>query len=120
MRHLSERAKSFISSYYIGSGNKVSVFSKRINPPFEKVKEIYGEELERVNKSVFHESAQKVSLSLKQKAAFRKRLRRENQIHFIKQISSLIIATIITVGIFYGFMALLNILEDIFKYEQIF
>ncbi len=34
---------------YIGSGNKTSVFTRRSRIPFKKVKEIYGEELERLN-----------------------------------------------------------------------
>ena len=34
---------------YIGSGNKTSVFTRRPKLPFEKIKEIYGEELEKLN-----------------------------------------------------------------------
>ena len=120
MRHLSERARSFINSYYIGSGNKVSVFSKRANPPFEKLKQIYGEELERIGKTQSNLNRRNTSLTAEQKASLRRRLKRENQLQIAKQILSLSIALLITVGLFYGFMALLSTLKNIFKYEQIF
>ncbi len=120
MRHRSERARSFINSYYIGSGNKVSVLSKRAIPPFEKLREIYGEELERVRKTRAKSENRVISLTPMQKASLRRRLKKENQLHTIKQILSLLIAIVITLGLYYGFMTILSILKNIFSYEQIF
>ncbi len=42
------KTKPLIGSGYIGAGNKFSVISRRAKVPFEKLKSIYGEELERI------------------------------------------------------------------------
>jgi len=43
-----KRKTSFIiGSGYIGSGNKFSVLSQKVNSPFEKIKSVYGDELQR-------------------------------------------------------------------------
>ena len=43
---------------YIGAGNKTSVFARKPKIPFEKIKDIYGNELERLKSK---KSDQKIS-----------------------------------------------------------
>ena len=36
---------------YMGFGNRISAFTNKPNPPFRKIKQIYGDELERLNEA---------------------------------------------------------------------
>lgn len=120
MRKVSNRARLFISSYYIGSGNIVNVFKRRVNQPYEKVREVYGEELQRIKKSIPNNQIDRHSLTIDEKIALRSRLIKEGQVQMLKQMIALFIAIVIAIGLYYGFMAFLSILKEIFTYEQEF
>ena len=60
---------------YIGSGNRTSVFTRRSKLPYEKIKEIYGEELERLNSKKIERNFSFKKLTEKEKLEIRERVR---------------------------------------------
>ena len=99
MRRLSERTRLYISSWYIGSGNKVSTFTRRSNRPFEKIKEIYGEEFERFKAKKPEQNITYKTLSKEEKKEIRKRVKKEIKKGQIKQILAVFIAISITISL---------------------
>ncbi|MBN2747757.1 MAG: hypothetical protein JXR34_13605 [Bacteroidales bacterium] len=49
MQRQSKRARLIVNSWYIGAGNRASVFTRKSSQPFEKMKEIYGEDMNRLH-----------------------------------------------------------------------
>ncbi len=81
---------------YIGSGNKVSVFNRKPKVAFEKIKYIYGEELERVNSNTKIKNFSFKDLSEKEKLEIRNRIkvkiRKDQNIDRLKSGISILIA----------------------------
>lgn len=109
MRLQTERTRLFISTWYTGSGSKKSVFTRRPNSPFERIRKIYGEELERMN---IRQSERRITfhtLTVPQKNEIRQRAIREIKIENTKKIISLILAVGLTISLIFiahGFIKL--------------
>ncbi len=86
---------------YIGSGNMSSVFNRKPKVAFEKIKYIYGEELERINCNTKIKKSSFKDLSKKEKFEIRNRIkvkiRKDQNIDRLKSGVSILIA----IGIFY-------------------
>jgi len=102
MQLQTERTRFFIGSWYTGAGSLKSVFTRRPNSPFEQIRKIYGDELERMNFS--NKSNERLTfktLTQQQKNNIRKRTIREIKIENTKRIVSLIIAIVVTISLIY-------------------
>ena len=85
---------------YIGSGNKTSVFTRKSKLPFEKVKEIYGEELERLNSEKNKQNLSFKKLTEKEKLEIRERIRGKVIKERRKELIIGIIVFLMALGIF--------------------
>lgn len=65
------------SSGYIGSGNKTNFFTNRPRAPFSKMKQIYGEELERFNRVHSPSEANFEKLLIQKRKEIREKIARE-------------------------------------------
>ena len=105
MRRQTDRSSFNISSWYIGSGNKVSVFTRRPHKPFAKIKEIYGDELERLKNDKQNPHLTFKTLSKEEKQEIRTRLKRqlnkERKKKIIDSMISILITASIIVAIYY-------------------
>lgn len=90
---------------YIGSGNKTSVFTRRSKLPFAKIKQIYGEELERFKPEKTKHNFSFKKLTEKERLEIRKRVR----VMVIKQRRKEVIIWIIIFLLALCFFLLLNI-----------
>jgi len=86
---------------YIGSGNKTSVFTRKPKIAFDKIKYIYGEELERLNSKSSKKRYSFKNLNEKEKLEIRNRIKfkiqKEQNIDSLKSV----FAILITIGLFY-------------------
>jgi len=85
---------------YIGSGNKTSVFTRRPKLPFEKIKEIYGEELEKLNSKKIKGNLSFKKLTEKEKREIRERVKGQLKKQQRKEGIIGIIVFLIACGIF--------------------
>ena len=85
---------------YIGSGNKTSVFTRRPKLPFEKIKEIYGEELEKLNLKKNKQNLSFKKLTIKEKLEIRERVKGQLKKQQRKEGIMGIIVFLIAIGIF--------------------
>ena len=99
MRLQTERTRLFISTWYTGSGSKKSVFTRRPNSPFERIRKIYGEELERVNLQKSDKKLFFRTLTEQQKLEIRQRAIREIKIENTKKMVALIASIVVTVSL---------------------
>lgn len=81
------------ASGYIGSGNKTNFFTNRSRTPFSKIKQIYGEELERFNRKHSPQEANFEKLLIQKKKEIREKITRE--IAYENKKISLIIAVLV-------------------------
>ncbi len=49
MLRQTKRNRLMVNSWYIGAGNRLSVFTRKSSQPFEKMKEIFGEDMNRLH-----------------------------------------------------------------------
>ena len=87
---------------YIGSGNKTSVFTRKPKIPFEKIKDIYGSELERLKSEKVDQKISFKKLTEKEKLEIRKRIKTQIRKEQNRNLITGIIAIIITLGLFYS------------------
>jgi len=87
---------------YIGSGNKTSVFTRKPKIPFEKMKDIYGNELERLKSEKSDRKKSFKELTEREKLEIRKRIKIQIRKEQNKNLIIGIIAIIITIGLFYS------------------
>ena len=64
-------------SAYIGSGNKTSFFTNRPKSPFRKIKQIYGEQLERLKLENSYSHKDHSKLLTQHKKEIRERVRKQ-------------------------------------------
>ena len=86
---------------YIGSGNKTFTFSGKREIPFSKIKQVYGEELERISNAKKTGNLSFEKLSLKQKTKIRKKIKKELKKTRIKQLLLFVFSVFILFGIIY-------------------
>jgi hypothetical protein len=86
------------TSGYIGSGNQTSVFARTSRIPFAKIKQIYGEELERLNSQENRIKSKSIQLTNAERLEIKKRLNKEFSTFRKKQFAVVFIA-IITIAI---------------------
>jgi hypothetical protein len=98
MRRQTKRTRLYIGSWYIGSGNKISVFTRRSIQPFKKIKEVYGEELQRLRAVKSDKQLTFRTLSVTEREEIRTRVRKELKKEQMKKVFAGIITVIITVG----------------------
>ena len=60
---------------YIGSGNKTSVFTRQSKLPFAKIKQVYGEELERFKPEQTQQNFSFKKLTEKERLKIRERVK---------------------------------------------
>jgi hypothetical protein len=95
-----KRRNSFsVRSWYIGSGNKFSAFTRKPNIPYEKIKGMYGDALERFSSSTnnaIHLNKLSNSERLLLKGKIKKMIAQERR----KTIISLAVTIVVTMLIF--------------------
>jgi hypothetical protein len=106
MRQQLDRTRLFISTWYTGAGNLKAVFTRRPKYPFERIKKIYGEELDRLkatknaaNPTHQLTEAQKDFIRIKAKAELNKWYRRR----FIQLVAA-VITTLFLISLLYHFV----------------
>jgi hypothetical protein len=87
---------------YIGAGNKTSVFTRKPKIPFKRMKDIYGNELERLKSGKSDRKKSFKKLTEREKLEIRKRIKIQIRKEQNKNILIGIIAIIITLGLFYS------------------
>lgn len=102
------RQRMTISSSYIGSGNLTSVFARRPKIPFVRLKQIYGDEMERFRIEKNSEQYQKSELTEKQKKIIRKRVESIIKRNKNRELTNGIIAILITLGLIYLFLIIIE------------
>jgi hypothetical protein len=106
MRGKSSTGGSGFGSWYIGSGNKVSVFTSRPNHPFEKLRAVYGDQLNRLNRN--GEKVTYRSLTEAEKNEIRTRVREALKRERLKKGLVLVFSIIVTIGLLFGFVYLVE------------
>ena len=86
---------------YIGSGNKTSVFTRKNKLPFDKIKSIYGNEMERLKTEKTLQNKPFKRLSESEKLAIRKRIKAQIQKEQTRNLILVIIAIFFILGIIY-------------------
>ncbi|NNC70339.1 MAG: hypothetical protein HKN90_05900 [Flavobacteriaceae bacterium] len=81
------------TSGYIGSGNKTNFFTNRPKAPFSRMKQIYGEELERFNSTHSSSEANYEKLLIQKKKEIRDKI--ANEIAYENKKNSLIVAALV-------------------------
>lgn len=88
------------SSGYIGSGNKTSVFTRRSKSPFSKVKEIYGDELERLKSEKQKSNLSFKKLTEKEKLEIKERVKGQVKKERKRELITLLVTFLIALVIF--------------------
>ena len=100
------------ASAYIGSGNKTSFFTNRPKSPFSRIKQIYGEELERFELGTNEQSRQSKELLTQQKKEIKERVlkqfREEQKQNFVIISSLILFVFILIIFINYYFLGLIK------------
>lgn len=99
MRKLTDRTRFFLSSYYIGSGNKVLSFTWRPEIPFEKIKEIYGNELEKLKEKRENKSITQIKLTVEERKKIKQNIKEQVRHDIIKRLLAILTAVCITIGL---------------------
>ena len=86
---------------YIGSGNKTAVFSRKSNIPFEKIKTIYGDEMERLKSEKLIDNKPFKKLSKTDRLKIKKRIKNQIRKEQYKNLILAIIVIIIVSGALY-------------------
>ncbi len=102
MKRQLERTRLFIGSWYTGAGNLKSVFTRRPSQPFEYVREIYGQELERFKKTKKDHDLTFKELTDEEKAHIRERAESEIRRNYVRSAVIILVSCIIVAGITYG------------------
>ena len=89
---------------YIGAGNKTSVFTRRNKIPFDKIKSIYGNEMERLNTEKKLQNKPFKRLSESEKLEIRKRIKAQIQ----KDQTRILIIVIIAIFFIFGIIYLIS------------
>ena len=87
---------------YIGAGNKTSVFTRKPKNSFEKIKDIYGNELERLKSGNSDQKKSFKDLTEKEKLKIRKRIKTQFRKEQNRNLIIGIVSIIITLGLFYS------------------
>ena len=94
------RSRMNLGFGYIGSGNKTSIFTRQPKLPFKKVKEIYGEELERLNSKNDKQELSFKKLTENEKIEIRERIKKQIKKKQLKELMIMITIIIIALGAF--------------------
>ena len=100
------RERMSVSSSYIGAGSLTSVFARRPRIPFVRIKQIYGDELERFKLEKDKNKAS-TELSEKEKKEIKTLVKRIVNRNKKREIITGTIAVIITLGLIYLFISFL-------------
>lgn len=106
MRTQPRRGGSSHGSWYIGSGNKVSVFTSRPGQPFEKVRAVYGDQLERLGKG--GKTVAYGSLSEAERYEIRLRVRKALKREQWKKAAILVFSVAVTLASLFGIVHLIE------------
>ena len=87
---------------YIGAGNKTSVFTRKPKTSFEKIKDYYGNELERLKSGNSDQKKSFKDLTEKEKLKIRKRIKTQFRKEQNRNLIIGIVSIIITLGLFYS------------------
>ena len=85
---------------YIGSGNKTSVFTRKNKVPFDKIKSIYGDEMERLKPGKTTQNKSFKKLTESEKLKIRKRVKAQIQKEQIVNLIMGVIAILFIFGFF--------------------
>ena len=98
------RTNFIVGSGYIGAGNKFSVISGKARSPFQKIKAIYGEELER-NDSPQAQGIKVEELTEERRLEIRRKVKQTMLQEQRKQIISGVFAGVLTIaGLYLTFL----------------
>jgi len=86
---------------YIGAGNKTTVFSRKSNIPFKKIKAIYGDEMERLKSERLIDNKPFKKLSETNRLKIKKRIKNQIRKEQYKNLIVAIIVIIIVLGVLY-------------------
>ncbi|NOX86625.1 MAG: hypothetical protein GXO86_11795 [Chlorobi bacterium] len=114
MRRLINRDRLFVNQWYIGSGNRVSVFTRRSKRPFDEIRELYLMEIESTTRSPHH----KADISPEQRRKIRERVKKQIRKQNIRDLIKTIIALLISIGVFTGLFYLAVYLIDYFMFSE--
>lgn len=98
-----------MTSHYIGSGNKTSTFNRKPKIPFSKIKNVYGEQLERFSKNESPSGIQTNTISEEN----RKLLKEQTKKILLKQRNTTIMSLVGTIVVV--FLILVIVLNYFFK-----
>ena len=96
MKRQTLRNRFFVSQWYMGAGDLMSIFSLRPNQPFEKVKSIYGEKI--INALSYNKQSK---LTQEQREKIKNDFRREYKKTVIKQLLLFVLSVIISIAVFF-------------------
>jgi len=100
------RERMSVSSAYIGAGSLTTVFARRPKIPFVRIKQIYGDELERFKSEKVKDKAP-TELSEKEKKKIKTLVKKIISRNKKREIIAGTIAVVITLGLIYLFISFL-------------
>ena len=83
-------------SVYIGSGNKMSVITRRSRPAFSKLKQYYGENMENLNVQ-HHELRPHHAITQEVRWRVKKQARKEQIAYILRSVLSIVLALLAVV-----------------------
>ena len=101
------RERMSVSSAYIGAGNLTSVFARRPRIPFVKIKQIYGDELERFKLEKDKKHLVISELSQKEKKEIKTLVKGIMKRNRKQEITTRIITVILMLGLIYLFVLII-------------
>lgn len=96
MQRQTKRTRLQVSSWYIGAGNKPSVFTRRPRKPFEKIREKYERQIKKVPSGKKGYKSSLSELSKAEKDALKKSVKSELKKEILKKIFIGILTIILT------------------------
>jgi hypothetical protein len=112
MKRDTNRNKLFINHWYIGSGNKPSVFTRRANRPFEEIRELYLLEIESSSKTGKRIIRKDLKSGKDIKSKIKKRIIKQDFMYYVKSILSFLFA----IGILILFITIIKTFIENLKY----
>lgn len=112
MKRQLNRDRLFISQWYYGGGNRISVFTRRPKKPFEEIKNLYLREVDSLNDL----ESNKNGISVEQRRKIKERIIRQIRKEEIKSLKKLGLILLISIGILIGLIYFVKYLIELIKF----
>lgn len=112
MQRQLNRDRLFISQWYFGGGNRISVFTRRPKKPFEEIKSLYLRETKYLKDLESNTS----EISIEQRTIIKERIRNQIRKEEIQSIKKSALILLLSIGILIGMIYFIKYLIGLAKY----